>query len=196
MNPRHITVFIVAALSVLSPGLAHAHTYGAMDAGFSQGFAHPFSGLDHLLAMVAVGLWAAQMGGRALWLTPASFVVMMAVGGLIGMSGVTLPQVELGIAGSVLALGALVAGAWRLPLFSAMSLAGLFALFHGLAHGAEMPQASDPALYGLGFVFATMVLHGIGMTTAFFAGSAMGARLARAGGCAIVIAGLVITVGA
>ncbi|HJN22719.1 MAG TPA: HupE/UreJ family protein [Rhodospirillales bacterium] len=195
MNPGYITTIPVAALTILSPELAHAHVYGAMGAGFSHGFAHPFGGLDHLLAMLAVGFWAARMGGKTLSLVPASFVAMMAMGGVIGMSGVALLEVELGIAGSLLVLGALAATAWRLPLFPAMGLVGLFALFHGLAHGAEMPQTSEPALYGMGFVLATMVLHGLGMTTALFATNAMGLRLARASGCAIVITGLAVTVG-
>src|SRR3990172_12300295 len=131
MKLRHVTVLF----PLLFAQSAFAHTFGAEGASFYQGFIHPLSGLDHLLAMLAVGMWAAQAGGRARWLIPAAFVAMLALGGGMAMLGWTLPQVELGIAASVAVLGLLIAGAAKTPLWLGVSIAGLFALFHGHAHG-------------------------------------------------------------
>jgi len=153
------------ALSVLS-GIAEAHTgvdHAVAAGGLAAGFAHPFSGLDHLLAMVAVGLWAATLGGAARWAVPASFLVLMALGAVIGVHGVDLPMVEPMIALSVIALGAMVALALRVPTAAAAALVALFGLFHGYAHGAEMPEMVAPLGYGLGFVAATALLHGAGL---------------------------------
>ena len=121
---------------------AEAHVGAGSISGFINGLTHPLGGLDHILAMVAVGLFAAHLGGRALWLVPASFVTMMAVGGAAGMAGVDLPFVEAGIGLSVLALGAIVALRWNAPVSAAMTIAGFFAVFHGHAHGAEMPAGA------------------------------------------------------
>ena len=144
---------------------AGAHSMGAEGAGFITGLAHPFMGLDHLLAMLAVGIWAAQTGGSAVWRLPLSFVVMMAVAALISANGFSLPALEPFIAGSVMLLGLMVVFAIRLPINFSMLLVGLFAVFHGYAHGLEMPQASSAILYGSGFVLATTLLHltGIGL---------------------------------
>lgn len=151
----------VLTMALAAPALAHpGHLEGA---GFVQGFLHPLGGIDHLLAMVAVGLWAAQLGGRALWLLPAAFVATLAGGAVLGLSGVALPLVEAGIAASVVILGLLVLLRKRVPVVAATILVAVFALFHGHAHGAEMPEASLPVLYGLGFVAATLLLHGVGM---------------------------------
>ncbi len=155
------------ALSLLTlltfPVLAHAHPGHDHSSGFSHGLAHPINGLDHILAMVAVGLWAAQIGGRALWAVPATFVGVMALGGILGVAGFTVPFVEPGIVGSVLILGLLIAFAVRLPLAASLPLVGLFSIFHGYAHGAEMPFSASGIEYGLGFVLATAALHGIGI---------------------------------
>ncbi len=124
--------------------------------------AHPLGGLDHLLAMLAVGLWAAQQNGTARWALPLTFVISMLFGGLAGFEGRPLPGLESGIAASVLALGLLVAVAARLPMALALPLTGLFALSHGVAHGLELPQMAEPISYALGFLAATAVLHGIG----------------------------------
>ncbi len=154
-----LTAFAALAL----PAAALAHTGHAQDAGFAHGFAHPLGGVDHVLAMVAVGLWAAQMGGRALWALPAAFVGSMLVAGVLGLMGVAVPLVEPGIVGSVVALGALIAFRPALPLAACAALTAAFAVFHGYAHGAEMPEAADPAMYGLGFALATALLHGAGI---------------------------------
>jgi len=142
---------------------AGAHSMGAEGAGFITGLAHPFMGLDHLLAMLAVGIWAAQTGGSAVWRLPLSFVVMMAVAALISANGFSLPALEPFIAGSVVLLGLMVVFAIRLPINFSMLLVGLFAVFHGYAHGLEMPQASSAIQYGSGFVLATALLHLIGI---------------------------------
>ena len=152
------TLISVSTLVALS-GLADAHPgHGA--AGLAAGFAHPFSGLDHLAAMLAVGLLGARLGGRALWQVPLAFIAMMVLGGVLGMNGVALPFVEYGIAASVLVLVGAVVMARALPISAAVALAGLFAVFHGHAHGAEMPLAASGFAYGLGFVAASSLLIG------------------------------------
>src|SRR5579883_978366 len=138
------------ALLALVPVLASAHP-GHGTHGFASGFSHPLLGLDHILAMVAVGLWAAQLGGRSLWAVPATFVGVMSVGGMLGLLGVPLPMVEAGILASVLILGLFIATAVRLPLAASMLLVGAFALFHGHAHGTEIPATASGLTYGLGF---------------------------------------------
>jgi len=157
--------FILASALLLSPALAFAHP-GHDHAGVMSGIAHPIFGLDHLLAMVAVGLWAAQQTGQARWALPLTFVATMLLGGLIGFAGIDMPLMETGIAGSVLALGVLVALAVRLPLAVAAGLTALFALSHGVAHGLELPALSSPWGYAAGFVAATAALHGIGYVVA------------------------------
>jgi len=179
---------LVALLAVsLWPAVAAAHPTGAAGAGLAAGFAHPLGGLDHLLAMVAVGLWAAQLGGRALWLVPLGFVGALLLGGLAAFSGPALPIVEPGIAGSLLVLGGLIALRQSLPPWLGGLVVGLFALCHGHAHGSELPAGAAPLLYVLGFVAATALLHlaGIGL------GRGLAGRLVlRAGGAGIATAGL------
>lgn len=190
---KRFTFASAAALAVSAlPAMAHAHTFGAHDAGFVHGFLHPVGGIDHLLAMVAVGLWAAQRGGAALWALPAAFVTAMIGGGLLGMGGIALPAVELGIAGSVIALGALVALQSRLPLPASVAAVALFALFHGHAHGAEMPEAAQPLLYGLGFALATALLHGAGVAAALGVRGRVGSLLLRGAGAAIGLGGVAL----
>jgi urease accessory protein len=184
----------LAALSALAVAVAvepaFAHTFGAHGAGFTAGFLHPFNGLDHLLAMVAVGLWAAQLGGRALWAVPAAFVVAMAAGGVMGLEGVALPHVEMGIAASIVLLGLLVGTAWRMPVWAGMLLVALFAIFHGHAHGTELPEAASEIGYGSGFVLATATLHGLGIGLGMLARRLAAAPVLRAAGGAITLAGL------
>ena len=151
----------LAAVSLASA--AQAHTLGAHGAGFAAGLAHPFTGLDHLLAMMAVGLWAAQLGGRARWAVPLAFLGAMAAGAGLALAGVALPLVEAGVASSVLALGLLIAFAARLPTAAGAILVGAFAVFHGHAHGNELPQAASEALYAMGFLLATGALHAVGL---------------------------------
>lgn len=148
---------------LLSPVLAHAHVGVGQTSGFAYGLGHPLAGLDHFLAMLAVGLWAAQRGGRATWAVPLSFVTVMAIACLAGNAGVALPFVEQGIAASVLVLGLLIVAAIRLPVAASALLVGLFAVFHGHAHGAEMPATASGMTYGTGFVLATALLHGLGL---------------------------------
>ena len=159
---RIIASAAVMGLALTAPAFAHTGI-GAHSHGFAAGFLHPLMGLDHLLAMVGVGVWAAQLGKRATWLVPAAFVAVMIAGSGLALSGVAMPMVELGIAGSVLVIGALIAFGARMPLALAMGLAGLFALFHGHAHGTELPGFAHPAAYGVGFVIATALLHGAGV---------------------------------
>jgi len=154
---------LTALAALLAANAAQAHIISAQGAGFAAGFAHPFSGLDHLLAMVAVGLWAAQLGGRARWIVPLAFMGAMAAGAALALAGVQLPAVESGIASSVMMLGLLIALAARLPTLTSAILVGAFAVFHGHAHGTELPQAASEALYGAGFLLATGLLHATGL---------------------------------
>jgi urease accessory protein len=190
------TVFMTAMIALFcSPALAHVGhdvTHTAL-----SGFLHPLSGLDHILAMVAVGLLAFSLGGPALWLVPLAFVLMMAVGGVLGASGVVLPGIEQGIATSVLVLGILLIVAARLPLIFAVLLAGAFAVFHGAAHGLEGAEGGTvPLSYFIGFLVATLILHcaGIGLGAAFNAVDKK-ELLQRAAGVALGIVGLVMIVG-
>ncbi len=153
--------WVFAAL--LAPSLVCAHVGVGQTSGVMHGLAHPVTGLDHIAAMFAVGLWAAQRGGRAVCVVPFSFVAAMSIGGLIGAAGVSIPFVEPGIVASVLVLGLLIAAAVRLPLVVSSLLVGLFALLHGHAHGAEMPETVSGPAYGMGFVLATGLLHGLGI---------------------------------
>jgi len=174
---------------------AEAHLLNASSAGAAQGLSHPFSGLDHILAMVAVGLWAAQTGRRALWVLPLVFPLAMAVGGLLGMGGVALPGIETGIGASVALLGLLIALAARPSLPAAIGLVALFAIFHGHAHGTELPQAVSPVLYGLGFIAATALLHMIGLGIGRALKRPRGSFAMRAGGAGIAAAGAFLLLG-
>lgn len=172
-----------------------AHTLGLPHMDFAAGLGHPISGLDHILAMVAVGLWATQLGGRALWLVPLTFVLTMAAGGALGFFAIPLPLIETGIAGSVLILGLLVALASRLPLVASMALVGVFALFHGYAHGAEMTMESSASWYSLGFMLMTALLHGTGIGIGLMTRHGLPAPWLRLGGAAIAASGLLLLVG-
>ena len=152
-----------AALTALVATQASAHTGHGLEATFSTGFVHPFGGLDHILAMIGVGLWGAQVGGRAIWQLPLAFVAALIVGALIGLAGTGIPVMEIGIAGSVAVLGLAIVFAPRIPAWAGFAVTALFGLFHGHAHGAEMPAAGSAAAYVLGFVAATLILHGIGV---------------------------------
>jgi len=154
---RLATVFLV-----LAPAAASAHP-GHEAAGLVHGFMHPLGGFDHIIAMVAVGMLAARLGGRALWLVPASFVAALTVAGFAASTGVALPYVETGIAVSVVVLGVVAVFGVAVPVAAAMGLAGFFAVFHGYAHGLEMPETTSGLAYGAGFVAATAMLHGVGI---------------------------------
>lgn len=148
---------------VFLPNLASAHILPGTAHGFHAGFVHPLTGWDHLLAMFAVGLWAAQCGRRRLWLIPLSFIGAMLLGGILGVTGAYMPGAELAIAISVLALGVLVATKTRFTPSLSMAVVGLFALFHGYAHGHEMPVAASALPFSIGFILATALLHGVGI---------------------------------
>lgn len=184
---------IAAVLAALFlAGTAQAHTIGAHGAGFAAGMAHPFIGLDHLLAMVAVGLWAAQLGGRAIWRMPLAFMAMMALGSIFAFVGLLLPAVEAGIAVSVLVLGLLIAVVARFPLAASMLLVGAFALFHGHAHGQELPQAASAFAYSLGFLFATGLLHAAGAGLGLLLGRDISVNWVRLMGGGIAAAGVML----
>jgi urease accessory protein len=189
MNPMKHSRTLALTVLCLIAGPASAHTGNHLVTGFTSGLTHPLSGLDHLLAMVAIGLWAAQQGGRALWLVPAAFVGAMMMGGGLAWAGVALPLAETGIAASVLVLGLLVATQRQWTLTAGMAIAAGFALFHGYAHGLEMPQAASPALYALGFVLATVCLHGVGI-----AGGLLGRRAMQVAGIGIAATGAAMLV--
>lgn len=171
------------------PILAYAHG-STGDNGFISGLRHPVFGPDHLIAMITVGLLSSQIGGRAIWSVPLTFVIVMVVGGIIGMSGVGLPFVEYGIALSVIALGTALASEKKMPVIIAMVFVGMFAIFHGHAHGTEMPNIAEPAMYALGFTSATAGLHILGAVTGYFAvRRSYGAGLLRFTGMLIAASG-------
>lgn len=183
----------LALLLLAWPLLGAAHADHGTTAGFADsllaGLLHPLLGPDHLLAMVAVGLWGAFLGRPAIWLLPVVFPMVMAVGGALGIAGVSLPFVEAGIALSALALGLAVAVAARPPLAAAAALVGAFAIFHGHAHGTELPEAASPLAYALGFLVATGMLHGAGILLGLLVRWPAGRVAVRAGGGMIGLAG-------
>jgi urease accessory protein len=154
---------IAIAITLLIPSVANAHTGIGHPTGFWQGLTHPIGGLDHILAMVAVGLWAAQMGGKALWMVPSTFVVVMVGSSFLGHFGLPLPGIEQGILASDFILGLLLLFAARLPLALSAGIVGLLAIFHGYAHGAEMPETASGLAYGCGFIISTALLHSTGI---------------------------------
>jgi urease accessory protein len=162
---RQMKKIILSTIALLAmSGLAEAHTgHGAI--GFLHGFIHPFTGYDHITAMVAVGLFAAIIGGRARYLVPLNFVAMMMAGAALALAGFQVPYVETGITASMFVLGGVVLLRWHAPVVVAMALCGFFAVFHGFAHGAEMPVEATGFEYGAGFVIATAILHAIGLAT-------------------------------
>ena len=176
----------LAVLMMMVAEAAAAHAQAGAASGFTTGLMHPITGLDHVLAMVAVGLWGAQLGAPAMWLLPVTFPLVMAVGGLHGLLGVPLPGVEIGIAASAILLGLAVMTEHRPPLLVAALLVGFFAIFHGHAHGTELPHGDNGLLYSMGFVVATGCLHligiGIGTIHRWRAGQ-LALRVAGAGVC-------------
>jgi urease accessory protein len=180
----------LAALFVVglsTTALAHPGHGGGLTAGFT----HPFTGLDHLLAMIAVGLWASQLGRPAMWTLPVVFPAMMALGAALGTSGVVMPWIEMGILVSVVVLGAAVALQVRAPLALGAVLVAAFAVLHGYVHGAELPGGSSAWLYGVGFVAATLILHGIGIGVGLLTQRPL---LMRAAGGAIATIGVLLFV--
>ncbi len=199
---RRLRFGYAASLFAFVPGAAFAHPGHDVTTGFAHGVLHPLTGVDHILAMVTVGLFAAHLAGRfgqrALWLVPLSFVSMMVAGAGMAIQGIELPFVETGIALSVVALGAIVALQTNVPLAAAMALTGFFAVFHGHAHGTEMPVDLSGFEYGAGFVAATAALHAsgimLGLGLSRWAAPAM-RRVLQVGGAAIALAGLALLSG-
>ncbi|MCW5696291.1 MAG: HupE/UreJ family protein [Bauldia sp.] len=191
---------IAAAVLVLSTLPAFAHLDPGEHGSFLAGFTHPLTGLDHILVMVAVGLWAATIGGRALWVVPAAFVGTMGAGYLLSLTGVALPAVEPVILASVVALGLVVAMAVKLPPAAAAVLVGVFALFHGHAHGGEI-GAATAASFGFGFAIATALLHAAGLGLGIALGRGLGfgeiagKAIARILGAGAAVVGLVLAFG-
>lgn len=174
-------------LCVAAPAAAHTGT--GLAGGFQSGFLHPFSGFDHLLAMVSVGLWGAFLGRPLIIALPVIFPTVMAIGGVMGIAGVPLPPVEIGIAVSVLVLGAMIAGAVRAPVWLASLIVAIFAIFHGYAHGKELPSAADPVGYSAGFVLATGMLHVVGIGIGLINERPGGAVITRSMGGLVTLAG-------
>ncbi len=179
----------LVTLLLLLPSLALAHTGVGGLSGFTSGFLHPISGLDHVVAMVAVGIWGAQLGLPALWVLPVTFPIVMAFGGILGVFGVPLPAVEYDIAFSGIVLGLMVALAARVPLWFASVVVAVFAIFHGHAHGAELPSSADPVSYSAGFVLATGLLHVCGIVIGLLGRWRAGAIFMRVCGGIIAFVG-------
>ncbi len=188
LAPKHRSIHGAALLTALWMQTASGHALQGEAYGFVTGFLHPITGADHVLAMVAVGLWGAQLGAPAIWVLPVAFPLVMAMGGMLGFLGVPVPGVEYGIAASAIVLGAAVAFELRPPLVIAALLVGCFAVFHGHAHGTELPPGQSALLYSMGFVIATGCLHAVGIGIGTVHRRPWGRRLLR-------FAGMVVTAG-
>lgn len=184
---RWTLAFTAFLVLLASPAFAHTGNVGG---GFASGFAHPLFGPDHVVAMVAVGLWGAFLGAPAIWLLPVVFPLVMAFGGALGILGVPIPGIEIGIALSAVALGLMVAGAAKPPLWFAASIVGAFAIFHGHAHGAELPGDADAVAYSFGFVIATGLLHLCGIAIGLLARWPAGRLVVRGAGGVIALVGV------
>jgi len=193
MRSREITTrigLLAACAWLLRPGAALAHQAGGEASGFLAGLRHPVSGIDHIVAMIAVGLWGAQLGPPAIWLLPVTFPIVMAFGGTLGLVGVKIPGIEIGIALSAIGLGAAVLFEARPKLGIAAVLVGFFAIFHGHAHGTELPANASAILYSIGFVIATGLLHATGIAIGLIHRWPAGKTALRVSGAVIALAGL------
>jgi urease accessory protein len=180
--------WVAAGLLLALP--AWAHEQAGQAGGFVTGMLHPVSGLDHVLAMVAVGLWGAQLGAPAIWLLPVTFPLVMAFGGFLGLLGVPLPGVEVGIALSAILLGTMVATQSRPPLWLAAAVVGFFAVFHGHAHGTELPAGQSGLAYSIGFVIMTGALHATGIAIGLIHRWRKGRIVLRGAGAVVGAAGV------
>lgn len=187
-------VFLTLA-AILAAGAAQAHTGEGVQGGLISGFTHPLFGWDHVVAMVAVGLWGAFLGRPAIWILPVVFPLVMAFGGALGVAGIPVPAVEAGIALSGVVLGLLVAFAVSAPLWVAAVIVGIFAIFHGHAHGTELPDAANPYAYAVGFVVATGLLHMAGIAFGYLTKMPWGAYAVRAAGVVIAAVGAAFLTG-
>jgi urease accessory protein len=191
-----IDLNLLALILVAVPTQASAHIVKGEAIGFVSGFEHPISGLDHIIAMVAVGLWGAQLGSPAIWALPVTFPLIMACGGFLGLIGVPIPGTEIAIALSGVCLGAAVLSELRAPLWVAALLVGIFGLFHGHAHGSELPSGQNALLYSMGFVLATGLLHATGIGIGTLHRWHWGRLALRGTGAAILCGGLFFLRGA
>lgn len=187
---RTALTFWISTVTVLWPLYAWAHVGSGEAGGFLTGLQHPVSGLDHVVAMIAVGLWGAQLGNPALWVLPVLFPMMMAGGGMLGLMGIPLPGVEIGIAISAIVLGTMVFAEARLNIQLAMIIVAFFAIFHGHAHGTELPAGQSGLLYSMGFVAATGCLHGVGITIGLIHRWQAGRLALRGAGSLVCAAGI------
>jgi urease accessory protein len=195
MKTNSLKLVVAGAAILAMTRIAEAHPGHAGHGGLNAGFAHPFSGIDHILAMIAVGLLAAQRGGRAVWMLPLTFIALMCAGGLLNLGGVPVPWVEQGIMASVLVLGLLIASAAKMPIAMPLSLVGLFAICHGYAHVAEMRAGFSPIGYASGFIAATAVLHAMGIGLGLSARKFASIQFVRLAGAAIAACGLLLALG-
>jgi urease accessory protein len=186
---RQFHIYLLSMMLFMFSGIASAHETAGIAGGFYSGFMHPVLGWDHVIAMVAVGLWGAFLGNPAIWILPVVFPLVMAFGGALGVLGVPVPAVETGIAISAIVLGAMVAFAVRPPIWVAAVIVGVFAIFHGHAHGTELPGAVNPLAYSLGFVIATGLLHISGIAFGLLVRWPYGKVAVQAGGGVIALAG-------
>jgi urease accessory protein len=193
-SSARIAFGIIAALFMM-PAFAHPGVHHAA-ASFTAGFAHPFLGADHLLALFAIGLWAVQQRRPMIWMLPLVFPLVMALGAIAAFNGIRMPIAEAGIAGSVAMLGLLIVFAVRMPAWGGVGLVSLFALLHGYAHGMELPTSGSAGLYGAGFVAATVLLHLTGLATGLFATSGRTGLAMRTIGAVIAVAGMSLLGGA
>lgn len=186
---RYLPLFVFAWVLLL-PSWVFAHVQQGQAAGFLTGAKHPWSGLDHVLAMIAVGLWGAQLGNPAMWLLPVTFPMVMSMGAMMGLLGIPLPGAEIGIALSAILLGAMVLGELRPSMVIAALLVGCFAIFHGHAHGTELPPGQSGLLYSMGFVMATGCLHGVGIGLGLVHRWPAGRLALRGAGACIAVMGV------
>ena len=182
--------FLAVLAVILLPAMAFAHQETGSITGIVSGLKHPVSGMDHVLAMISVGLWGAQLGAPAVWMLPVAFPMVMAFGGMLGLMGIALPGIEIGIAVSALVLGAMILTESRPPLWFSAALVGFFAIFHGHAHGTELPVGSSGLLYSIGFVASTGMLHGLGIAVGLVHHFRGGRLAIRAAGGVVSAAGV------
>lgn len=189
---RRLAGALVALALLFLASAAQAHVEHAAGNGFHSGFLHPLTGVDHLLAMLAVGMWGAQLGMPAIWVLPVAFPLVMAIGAVLGIAGIELPGAEAAIVLSVILLGAAIASGRRPPLYLAAALVAFFAIFHGYAHGRELPTQTSAVEFGAGFVLATGCIHLAGIGIGTVTKVPHGMQMLRAGGAAISVAGCVL----
>lgn len=189
-NSNESVTWLVLLAALAVPAIAQAHILSGEAGGFASGFKHPISGWDHILCMVAVGMWGAQLGAPAIWVLPITFPLVMSLGGMMGLLGIPLPGDEIGIALSALVLGVMVLAERRPPLWVAAVIVAIFAIFHGYAHGRELPPGESGMLYSAGFVVATGCLHGVGISIGLIHRWAAGQLILRVAGAMVAVAGV------